>query len=134
MKNENTEKGKYSYEGLDRVLHEKARLSILTSLFVAGARGCNFNELKKLCALTDGNLSRHIKILKEAGLIEVQKGYADNKPLTTCKLTKKGRESFISYMAELEKVLKDASGEKKSASAATAVSTGKKGRIRLSTA
>lgn len=107
MKTDKVEKGKYSYDGLDRIMHEKARLSILTSLFVNPA-GYNFNELKKLCNLTDGNLSRHIKILKEAEMIEVIKGYANNKPLTTCRMTKIGRARFVDYMAELEKVFKDA--------------------------
>jgi DNA-binding MarR family transcriptional regulator len=107
MKVDKVEKGRYSYGGIDRIMHERARLSILTSLFV-NPSGYNFNELKKLCNLTDGNLSRHLKILKEAGMIEVVKGYANNKPLTTCRLTKEGRARFIDYMAELEKVFKDA--------------------------
>ena len=57
------EPGRYAYDGLDRVLHEKARLGIMTSL-VARAEGVVFNELKRLCALTDGNLSRHIDVLQ----------------------------------------------------------------------
>ena len=49
--------GRFAYEGLDRVIHERARLSILTSL-VTNPKGLTFNDLKQLCALTDGNLSR----------------------------------------------------------------------------
>ena len=58
--------GTFSYEGLDRVLHEKARLSIMSSLFTH-PEGLLFNDLKGFCALTDGNLSRHLQILNEAG-------------------------------------------------------------------
>ena len=65
--------GRFSYEGLDRVLHERARLGIMASL-AAHAGGLLFNDLKELCALTDGNLSRHLAVLSEAGLIEIWKG------------------------------------------------------------
>ena len=58
--------GRYAYEGLDRVLHEKARLGIMTSLATRPA-GLSFNELKQLCALTDGNLNRHLDVLHRAG-------------------------------------------------------------------
>lgn len=99
--------GRHSYDRLDRVLHEKARLGILTSLMTR-PEGLNFNELKQLCALTDGNLSRHIDVLHEAGLIEVLKGYENNRPKTICKLTPAGRKRFLEYLAELERVIHDA--------------------------
>ena len=57
--------GSFAYEGLDRVLHEKARLGILTAL-ATRPDGILFAELKDLCALTDGNLSRHLQVLREA--------------------------------------------------------------------
>ena len=108
--------GRYAYEGLNRIIHERSRLSILTSLF---ARPCghSFNELKKLCDLTDGNLSRQITRLKEAKLLKVPKGYQNNKPITTCTLTRHGREKFRDYLAELEKVVKDAAAVRKQTSA-----------------
>src|SRR5438309_1496763 len=59
----------FAYEGLDRVIHERARLSVLTSL-VSHPKGLSFVDLKELCALTDGNLSRHLKVLEEANLVE----------------------------------------------------------------
>ena len=65
--------GRYAYEGLERVFHEKARLGIMTSL-VTHPRGLPFADLKALCALTDGNLSRHLQVLHEAGFVEVCKG------------------------------------------------------------
>ena len=62
----------FAYDGLDRVLHEKARLSILTALSTA-RDGRLFADLKELCGLTDGNLNRHLKVLDEAGLVLVKK-------------------------------------------------------------
>lgn len=99
----------FAYEGLDRVLHEKARLGMLTSL-AAHPKGLAFGDLKQLCGLTDGNLSRHIKVLQEAGIVEVQKGYDKNRPLTTCRLTSQGRQRFLDYLNVLEQVVKDAAG------------------------
>ena len=102
--------GRYSYEGLDRVLHEKARLGILTAL-VARTVATAFTELARLCALTDGNLSRHLDVLTEAGLVEVHKGYEGRRPLTTCKITALGKKRFREYLGQLEKVLRDAAVE-----------------------
>ena len=66
--------GRFAYDGLDRVIHEKARLSVLTSL-VAHPKGLVFGDLKQMCGLTDGNLSRHLQVLDEAGLIAIEKGF-----------------------------------------------------------
>ena len=62
----------FAYEGLERVIHEKARLGILASL-ATHAEGLAFSDLKQFCALTDGNLNRHLQVLQEAGLVEVRK-------------------------------------------------------------
>jgi DNA-binding transcriptional ArsR family regulator len=97
----------FSYEGLDRVMHEKARLGMLTSL-MTHPKGLAFGDLKQLCGLTDGNLSRHLLVLQEAGLIEIIKGYEGNRPHTTCRLTKTGRRRFLDYLAVLEKLVRDA--------------------------
>ena len=99
--------GRFAYEGLDRVLHEKARLGILTSL-MTHPEGLLFGELKELCSLTDGNLSRHLEVLSESGLVQVWKGYDHKRPQTLVRLTKDGRDRFLSYLAELERVLRDA--------------------------
>jgi DNA-binding MarR family transcriptional regulator len=104
--------GRFAYEGLERVMHEKARLGILTSL-MTHPQGVLFTELKGLCALSDGNLSRHIQALEDAGLIEVWKGFKDRRPQTLCRLTKAGRERFVEYLTELEQVLKDAKAAEK---------------------
>ena len=102
-----TKPGKYAYEGLDRTMHEKARLGILTSL-ASHPEGLLFNDLKELCSLTDGNLSRHLQTLQEAGLVEVWKGYHKKRPQTLCRLSPEGRDRFLAYLAELEKVVQDA--------------------------
>jgi DNA-binding transcriptional ArsR family regulator len=99
--------GRFAYEGLERVLHEKARLGIMTSL-VTRPEGLLFSELKRLCALTDGNLSRHLDVLKEAGLVEVWKGFENRRPQTLCRLSADGRERFLAYLEQLEKVIRDA--------------------------
>jgi DNA-binding MarR family transcriptional regulator len=99
--------GRYAYEGLDRVIHEKARLSIISSLAVH-ADGLLFNELKEVCALTDGNLSRHLTILQEAGFIEVWKRLRNNRSQTLVRLTAAGRKRFLEYLEQLERVIADA--------------------------
>jgi DNA-binding HxlR family transcriptional regulator len=97
----------FSYDGLDRLIHEKARLSVMTSL-ISHPEGLAFNQLKKLCNLTDGNLSRHVQVLAEAGLVSVQKGYEGNRPHTSCALTPVGRERFLDYLNVLEQVVRNA--------------------------
>ena len=97
----------FAYEGLDRVIHEKARLGVLTSLMTQ-PKGLAFADLRRLCGLTDGNLSRHLQVLQEAGLVEIIKGYEGNRPHTTCRLTARGRKRFLDYLAILEKVVRDA--------------------------
>ena len=99
--------GRFAYEGIDRVIHEKARLSIVASL-ASHPEGLVFTDLKDLCALTDGNLSRHLAVLQEAGVVEVKKMFQNNRPQTTCKLTGVGRKRFNEYVTELERVVSDA--------------------------
>lgn len=100
-------KAPFAYEGLDRAIHEKARLGVLTSL-MAHPHGLAFADLKHLCGLTDGNLSRHLQVLQEAGLVEIIKGYEGNRPHTQCRLTCAGRQRFLDYLAVLEQVVRDA--------------------------
>lgn len=99
--------GRFAYEGLERVFHEKARLGIMTSL-VTHPKGLVFADLKELCALTDGNLSRHLQVLHEAELLEVWKGFQQNRPQTLCRLTEEGRRRFLDYINVLENVVADA--------------------------
>ena len=99
--------GRFAYEGLERVIHEKARLGIMTSL-VAHPSGLLFSDLKQFCALTDGNLNRHLQVLRQAGLVEIWKGVKENRPQTLCRLTPHGRTRFLQYLGELERVVADA--------------------------
>jgi DNA-binding transcriptional ArsR family regulator len=99
--------GRFAYDGLDRVLHEKARLGILTALMTHRG-GLSFGDLARLCALTDGNLSRHLEVLADDGLVQITKEFAGRRPLTTCKLTAMGRKRFREYLEQLERVLRDA--------------------------
>ena len=77
------ESGKFAYAELDRVIHERARLGIMTSL-VARPDGLAFNDLKALCDLTDGNLNRHLDVLHQAGLVEVRKEQGSGRARTIC--------------------------------------------------
>lgn len=99
--------GRFAYEGLERAIHEKARLGILTSLMTR-REGILFTELKDLCSLTDGNLNRHLKVLQDAGLVEVWKAAQKGKAQTLCRLTTDGRQRFLEYVAVLEQVVSDA--------------------------
>ncbi|HRK31043.1 MAG TPA: transcriptional regulator, partial [Tepidisphaeraceae bacterium] len=98
--------GRFAYEGLARIFHERARLGILSSL-LGHPSGLLFNDLKQLVNLTDGNLSRNIQALEEARLIEVWKGFKNNRPQTLCRLTDQGRARFVEYLEELERVVSD---------------------------
>ena len=115
-KNSTSDKGRFAYDGLDRVIHEKARLGLLTSL-VAHPKWLLFGDLKTLCGLTDGNLSRHLQVLEEAGLVAIDKSFVKNKPQTSCRITVAGRKRYMDYLNVLEQVVRDA------ASAATSGNT-----------
>ncbi len=112
MKDESKDQGRFAYEGLERIFHERSRLGILSSL-ASSADGLLFNDLKKLVALTDGNLSRQIQILQEEGLIEVQKSFVKNRPQTRCVMTDAGKTRFWDYISELERVVHDAAKSEK---------------------
>jgi DNA-binding MarR family transcriptional regulator len=112
--------GRFAYDGLDRIIHEKARLGVLTSL-VAHPKGLVFGDLKEMCALTDGNLSRHLQVLEEAGLIAIEKGYDRNRPQTVCRITPHGRRRYLDYLAVLEQVVRDAASAAKAGTASPAL-------------
>jgi DNA-binding MarR family transcriptional regulator len=99
--------GRFAYEGLDRVIHERARLSVLTSL-LTNPKGLTFSDLKQLCALTDGNLSRHLSVLEKAKMVEIAKGHDRNRPQTVCRITANGRKRYLEYLSTLEQVVRDA--------------------------
>ena len=98
---------RFAYEGLDRIIHERARLSVLTSL-ATHPKGLAFVGLKQLCALTDGNLSRHLDVLEKEKMVEIMKGHDRNRPQTICRITSSGRKRFFAYLSTLEQVVRDA--------------------------
>ncbi|HLX72076.1 MAG TPA: transcriptional regulator [Verrucomicrobiae bacterium] len=88
---------------LDRVIHEKGRLAIMSML--AASPELSFTELRDTLNMTDGNLTTHIRTLQEAGYVSVAKSYQNNRPLTTCSLTTAGRKAFTGYVDLLEQIL-----------------------------
>jgi DNA-binding MarR family transcriptional regulator len=88
---------------LDRVIHEKGRLAIMSML--AATPELSFTELRDTLAMTDGNLTTHIRTLQESGYVAVSKSYERNRPLTTCSLTAAGRKAFAGYIDLLEQIL-----------------------------
>ncbi|HBC85619.1 MAG TPA: transcriptional regulator [Lentisphaeria bacterium] len=91
-------------ELIEKVFHEPNRLSIM-SVLCAADKGMTFNEIKEACNLTDGNLSRHLKALEEAGVIRIDKKFVDNKPRTTVVISASGLERFNEYLTALGEIL-----------------------------
>ena len=107
MPDERSADAPFAFDGLDRLFHERARLSIVASL-AAHSEGLVFNDLKRLCALSDGNLSRQLSTLEAEKVVEIWKGTRNNRPSTLVRLTDSGRSRFVAYLAELEHVVKSA--------------------------
>jgi DNA-binding MarR family transcriptional regulator len=110
MKNQTSKSSApFAYEGLDRVIHERARLSVLTSL-ITHPKGLTFVELKQLCALTDGNLARHLQVLEEDGMVRINKEAESRagRAQTTVRITPSGRKRYLEYLTTLEQVVRDA--------------------------
>jgi DNA-binding transcriptional ArsR family regulator len=95
---------------LDRVIHEPARLMIMTILFAVVE--ADFVYLQRECGLTQGNLSSHLAKLEEAEYLTITKTFKGKYPLTICRLTRKGREAFESYSAAMRWVTQGVSQPK----------------------
>lgn len=89
---------------LDRVIHEKGRLAIMSML--AASPDLAFTDLRDALGMTDGNLTTHIRTLQEAGYVTVAKSYQNRRPLTTCSLTAAGRKAFAQYVDLLEQIVR----------------------------
>jgi DNA-binding MarR family transcriptional regulator len=89
---------------LNRVIHEKGRLAIMSAL--AAAPELTFTELRDLLDMTDGNLTTHIRTLQEEGFVSVAKSYQNNRPLTSCALTAAGRKAFAQYIDLLDQIVR----------------------------
>lgn len=91
---------------LDETVHQRVRLGILAVL--AEADQADFGYLKEVLDLTDGNLSRHLGVLEDAGLVRITKGYEGKRPRTWVKATRKGRSAFAGYLAALQELIAQA--------------------------
>jgi DNA-binding MarR family transcriptional regulator len=92
-----------AFQKLDRIIHEKGRLAIMSVL--APAESLTFRELKELLDMTDGNLSVHMRTLEEAAYVRVTKDFVDRKPRSTYALTPEGRAAFAQYIEALEAII-----------------------------
>lgn len=94
---------------LDRLIHEPARLAIMTILYAV--KEADFVYLQRECGFTQGNLSSHLSKLDEAGYLTISKSFRGKYPLTICCLTKKGREAFEIYSVKIRFVINPAPGK-----------------------
>ena len=97
------ENGWADLTGVDKVIHEPARLAVMTILAVV--ESTDFLYLQRATKLTKGNLSIHLQKLEAAKLIEIQKTFQGKIPRTLCKLTMKGKEAFEQYKKQIGQVL-----------------------------
>ena len=88
---------------LDRVIHERVRLAIVSAL--AGAPSMTFNELKQMLEITDGNLSVHARRLEEAGFVACDKSFVERVPRTEYRLTPAGRKALDAYLQHMEALI-----------------------------
>ena len=91
------------YLQLNRVIHEKGRLAIMSML--AASPELSFTELRDALDMTDGNLTTHIRALQQEGYVAVAKSFQNRRPLTTCSLTTSGRKAFAEYINLLERIV-----------------------------
>ena len=90
---------------LDRVIHERVRLVLLTYLASSDHAETSFTELRDKLALTAGNLSVQLRTLEEAGYVKIEKRFVSNKPFTGVRLTVKGEKAITAYLENLEVIL-----------------------------
>lgn len=95
---------KNPFEQLDRILEHRIRLQIMSVLIANSVT--DFNTLKEMLAITDGNLASHIKALEKEKYISISKTFVDRKPHTKYKITEKGRTAFRKHLDALEAVVK----------------------------
>lgn len=99
-------KQSFALGGLDKVFHERGRLAICSAL-IANPDGLSFTQLLETCELTDGNLNRHLHALAEMGIVAMQRITGKGRPQTIVRITREGSERFLSYIDELESVVRD---------------------------
>ena len=92
------------FQQLDKAFENKIRLGVMSALMVN--QHVNFNDLKNILAVTDGNLASHLKYLEKENYILVKKSFIDRKPNTVYEITETGRKAFENHINILEKILK----------------------------
>ena len=92
-------------ENLNKIFDSRIRLGIMSALMVNAS--VNFNQLKELIQVTDGNLASHIKALEDSGYIKIQKGFIGKKTNTVYSVTKTGEKAFRVHLDALEKMIKN---------------------------
>jgi DNA-binding MarR family transcriptional regulator len=90
--------------GIDETVHQRHRLGILT--ITAEAQRADFGYLRETLGLTAGNLSRHLTVLEEAGMVKVEKGYEGRRPRTWVRITGKGRTALAAELAALTELVR----------------------------
>lgn len=91
-------------EHLNKIFDSRIRLGIMSALLVN--EEVNFNDLKELIQVTDGNLASHLKTLEESGFLKVKKGFVGRKTNTTYAVTKAGEKAFKSHLDALEQMIR----------------------------
>jgi len=99
----------FAYEGLERIFHERGRLAVCTCL-IANVEGMSFKALQEACALTDGNLNRHLHALAEMDIVEIERVRGNGRPTTIVRITQSGKARFLAYIDELEAVVRAVHG------------------------
>jgi len=95
----------FAFTGLDRIFHERGRLAVCACL-IANPDGMRFTDLQDACALTDGNLNRHLHALAEVGVVTSERLRGHGRPATIVRITDDGRNRFLAYVDELESVVR----------------------------
>jgi len=102
-KNNDGDRPQNSFDRIDKLVHEPARLAILANLYVVDS--ADFIFLERQTGLTPGNLSRHLSRLESSRYVEIRKDFVRNRPRTTLRLTEAGRRAFREYVANMKGVL-----------------------------
>ncbi len=95
----------FAFAGLERIFHERGRLAVCACL-ISNPDGMRFTELQDACALTDGNLNRHLHALAEVGVVASERLRGHGRPTTIVRITEDGRSRFLAYVDELETIVR----------------------------
>jgi len=110
----------FAYEGLERIFHERGRLAVCTCL-IANPDGLTFTALQEACALTDGNLNRHLHALAETEVVTLERIRGNGRPSTVVRITEPGKARFLAYIDELEAVVRAVNASEERTSDSTAL-------------